>query len=31
MILGSLGIGKYLLKLRLETRYLMKLVSRNEA
>jgi len=31
MIFGSLGIGKYLLKLRIGTRYLMELVSRNEA
>jgi len=30
MIFWSLGIGKYLLKPRLGTRYLMKLVSRNE-
>jgi len=31
MILGSLGIGKYLLKPRFGTRYLMELVSRNGA
>jgi len=30
MIFGSLGIGKYLLKPRCGTRYLMELVSRNE-
>jgi len=29
MIFGSLGIGKYLLKPRIGTRYLMELVSRN--
>jgi len=31
MIFESFGIGKYLLKPRLGTRYLMELVSRNEA
>jgi len=31
IIFGSLGIGKYLLKPRLGTRYLMELVSRNGA
>ena len=30
MIFGSLGIGKYLLKPRIGTRYLIELVSRNE-
>jgi len=29
MIFGSLGIGKYLLKPRIGTRYLMELVFRN--
>ena len=29
MIFGSLGIGKYLLKPRIGTRYLMELISRN--
>jgi len=29
MIFGSLGIGKYLLKPRIGTKYLMELVSKN--
>jgi len=31
MIFGLLGIGKYLLKPRIGTRYIMELVSRNGA
>jgi len=30
MMFGSLGIGKYLLKPKIGTRYLMELVSRSE-